>query len=231
MSRKIIKVIAIILFLGGSISLLYPRVTRWFSQREMNATIAEFEDKKETEGNYDELYKALQEYNRNLYETGQKNLTDPFAYEEAGFNLKAHGFEEDIIGYLDIPQMKVKMPVYLGASDTNLEKGGAIMTQTSIPIGGENTNAVIAAHRGWVEARMFQDIDKMAQGDFFTLTNFRETLTYQVIESKIIDPSAVDEVLIRPGKDIITLLTCHPYGRNHQRYVVYCERVAKTQDD
>lgn len=128
-------------------------------------------------------------------------------------------------GSVEIPRMGVELPLYLGANEENMRLGAAHLSQTSLPIGGENTNCVIAAHRGYAMAAMFRDIEAMQEGDEVIVTNLWETLTYQVVETKVILPSDTEEVLIREGRDLVTLITCHPYGHNYQRYVVYCERV------
>ena len=100
------------------------------------------------------------------------------------------------------------------------------MSQTSLPIGGIDTNCVIAGHRGYSGASYFRYIEKLSVGDSVTITNLWESLHYRVSEIKIIDPYDVDEILIQEGRELITLLTCHPYASGgRQRYVVYCERV------
>ena len=99
-------------------------------------------------------------------------------------------------------------------------------TQTSIPIGGENTNAVIAGHRGWNGYKYFQDIEQLQAGDLVYIRNIWEELTYRVTEIRIISPDDVAAILIQPGKDMVTLMTCHPPNTGGRyRYLVYCERV------
>ena len=121
--------------------------------------------------------------------------------------------------------MELTMPVYLGASDDHLTAGAAVLGNTSAPIGGNNTNCVIAGHRGWRGADYFRHIDKLAVGDTVKLTNLWETLTYTVADIQIIQPHEVDMIKIQQGRDLLTLLTCHPYASGgKQRYVVYCER-------
>ena len=122
--------------------------------------------------------------------------------------------------------MELTMPVYLGASDGHLAAGAAVLGSTSAPIGGDSTNCVIAGHRGWRGADYFRHIDKLAVGDSVKFTNLWETLTYTVTDIQIIQPHAVDKIKIQQGRDLLTLLTCHPYASGgRQRYVVYCERV------
>ena len=124
--------------------------------------------------------------------------------------------------------MNLKMPLYLGANEENLANGAAVLSQTSIPIGGIGTNAVIAGHRGWNGYKYFMDIELLGPGDEIAITNLWETLTYQVVEIRIVMPNDVDAIMIRPDRDMITLLTCHPPNTGGQyRYLVYCERIQK----
>lgn len=102
------------------------------------------------------------------------------------------------------------MPIYLGATEQHMANGAAHLSQTSLPIGGENTNCVIAGHRGYNGASYFRYIDKLNVGDLVSVTNLWETLTYRVCEIKIIDPHDVTEILIQPRRELLTLLTCHP---------------------
>lgn len=175
----------------------------------------------------EQLYHDIVSYNKMLYTSEQQGFIKANSYEETDFSLKSYGFEEEMIGYISIPKMDVNLPVYLGASRENLKLGAAQLTQTSIPVGGENTNAVIAAHRGMSTAAMFRDIEKLEVGDKVYITNFRETLTYTVCQTKVIKPTDFEEVMIQAGKDMVTLITCHPYRFNYSRYAVYCERADK----
>ncbi len=174
--------------------------------------------------NLDELYNHIKEYNQQLFESGQKDLVDPFSYQQVAFSLTQWGFDEEMIGSIKIPKMGIELPIYLGATEENMAKGAVHLSQTSLPIGGMNTNAVIAAHRGYSYAAMFRDIEALNIGDEVTIINFHDTLLYRVKEIKILDPTDIDQILIQPGRDLVTLITCHPYRHNYQRYAVYCER-------
>ena len=172
---------------------------------------------------YDDLYQFLKSENERLYMTGQDDLLDVFSYETADIDLSFYGFDDGCVGFLEAPSIGVLLPIYLGANAENMKKGAVHMTQTSYPIGGNNTNAVIAAHRGGT-CEMLRNIHKIQIGDEIIITNFREQLTYLATEIRIILPTDVNEVKIQEGRDIITLLSCNPLGKNHQRYVLYCER-------
>lgn len=122
--------------------------------------------------------------------------------------------------------MELTMPVYLGASDAHLAAGAAVLGNTSAPIGGNSTNCVIAGHRGWKGADYFRHIDRLQVSDTVKLTNLWGTLTYTVADIQIIQPHEVEKIKIQPNRDLLTLLTCHPYASGgRQRYVVYCERI------
>ena len=140
--------------------------------------------------------------------------------------LRDYGVEDEVIGVLEIPTLELVMPVYLGASDSHLAAGAAVLGNTSAPIGGINTDCVIAGHRGWHGADYFRHIDRLQAGDTVTITNLWETLTYAVTDIQIIQPHEVEKIKIQPGRDLLTLMTCHPYASGgRQRLVVYCERV------
>ena len=117
------------------------------------------------------------------------------------------------------------MPVYLGANDANMAAGAAHMSNTSLPVGGNNTNCVIAGHRGYSGADYFKHLDLLKQGDSVQLVTLWSTLNYTVSEIQIIEPYDVEKILIQEGRELLTLLTCHPYASGGRyRYLVICER-------
>ena len=224
--RKTSLVLAVLLAVAGICVILWPVFTRHKLQADTDAAVQSFLEERKPEQQYPELLAALQEYNRQLYVEKQCNLTDLEACEAPAADMTAYGVADEIIGVLEIPAMELTMPVYLGASDAHLAAGAAVLGNTSAPIGGDSTNCVIAGHRGWKGADYFRHIDKLAVGDGVRITNLWETLTYTVADIQIIQPHEVDKIKIQPNRDLLTLLTCHPYASGgRQRYVVYCERV------
>ncbi len=178
---------------------------------------------------YMELWEDMIAYNTALYTDGQVSLTGAIAYERSSFKLAEYGFDTEVFGVLTIPKIDVNMPLYLGASKKNLAAGAAVLSETSIPIGGADSNAVIAGHRGWKGAAYLRYIDRLKLGDSVYITNLWETLEYQVVEIRIISPDASDNIMIQPGRDLVTLLTCHPYASGgKQRYLVICENTNTT---
>ena len=223
--RKLSFALAALLAVAGVCVMLWPVFTGYRLQANTDETVQSFFEERKPEQQYSELLVALQEYNRQLYAEKQCNLTDLEACEEPAADLTTYGIGDEIIGVLEIPAMELIMPVYLGASDVHLTAGAAVLGNTSVPIGGDNTNCVIAGHRGWKGADYFRHIDRLQVGDTVTLTNLWKTLTYTVTDIQIIQPHEVDKIKIQQGCDLLTLLTCHPYASGgRQRYVVYCER-------
>lgn len=224
--RKTSLVLAVLLAVAGICIMLWPVFTGHRLQNNAATAVQEFlADRDEPEQLYPELLAALQDYNRQLYAEKQRNLTNLDACEAPAADLTAYGIEDEIIGVLEIPAMELTMPVYLGASDAHLAAGAAVLGNTSAPIGGDNTNCVIAGHRGWRGADYFRYIDRLQVGDSVKLTNLWEILTYTVTDIQIIRPHEVEKIKIRPHRDLLTLITCHPYASGgRQRYVVCCEK-------
>ena len=175
---------------------------------------------------YESLRYAMEAYNRQIFTQGQSGLSCEYDYQKPSFDLGAYGIADEVFGVITIPAMDLEMPIYLGATYQHMADGAAHLSQTSLPIGGENTNCVIAGHRGWRGASYFRYIEKLRIGDEVRITNLWETLYYKVVDIQIIAPYEVERILIQEGRDLITLLTCHPYASGgKQRYLVFCERV------
>lgn len=246
-NRKILIGIAVFLLVCGIGIIAYPHFLRWMYDRQIHKDYQEFvqelpseaaddngiekEETKEEENvnsadrlRYEELYRQMREYNQRIYENGQAELTDPWAYEQPSFNLTEYGFNENVIGYVEIPKIHVVLPIYLGASQANMEKGAVHLSQTSLPIGGENTNCVIAGHRGYYGAKIFQQLVELDAGDEVLITNFWETMTYQVVDTRTILSNEIDKLRIQEGQDILSLFTCYYQENRKDRFVVYCKR-------
>lgn len=231
---------AVLLFFAGLFTLLYPGLngarlesaSMEAAESFIDAFVVPLETSRpavippeETPRPYGELYSAMAEYNEKIYAEGQQGLSGSWAYEEAGIDLGAYGFAGGIAAVLSIPAIELEMPVYLGASYDNMAAGAAVLGQTSLPIGGDNTNCVIAGHRGWNGAAYFLDIDKLQEGNEVQLINLWETMNYTVTELRIIEPTDIKQILIQEGRELLTLMSCHPYASGGRyRYLVICER-------
>lgn len=227
----------ILIFIGLGIY-FYPDVRNWKIREEVNQMKENIEDhrsrfekdkvisqnNKETED--DVLYWEMKKYNEHLVSDGQK-LVDAWSYEKTPAELKTFGNMNQVIGYIEIPDMKVQLPLLVGASEENLAKGAGILSETSMPIGGKDTNCVVAGHRGWKGSPYFQYIENMDYGSMVYIHTLWEKRAYKAVDFKIVDSFDVESVLIQKGKDMITLMSCHPYGvtGSKNRYLVYCEYV------
>lgn len=226
--RFIKNVVGIACIIFGIGLFAYPIITTQYSTYKTEEYIREYDKTwqsptKQIHKKKEALLKESQEYNTSIYANKQKDFCDAWSYTQPPFELK--GLKDGKFGYIKIPAMDVKLPLYIGASKENLSKGAAVLGETSLPIGGSNTNSVIAGHRGYQGIPYFREIEKLEVGDKVYITNPWETLRYRVESIAIIDPYDNDAVKIQDGKDMITLVTCHPY-RSHgkYRYVVYCIR-------
>ena len=225
--RMITQIAAVFLFLAGAALCGSPFYHEWKSEKNSQEQIAVFEEKKEEPE--ETLLAEMNAYNQKIYAEHQKDLKDAWSYEQGVFSLEAYNRPDSMIGVLKIQAMDVELPLYLGANSKNMEQGAAVLGQTSMPIGGINTNCVIAGHRGLKGIPMFRDIELLQPGDEVLVENLWETLRYQVSEIRIILPDDIEAVKIQEGADMLTLMTCHPYTDNTHRYVVYCKRVQEQE--
>ncbi len=166
----------------------------------------------------------LEQYNRRVASGEVSIAADPFSFEEALGPFGSQGLDDGLVGSIEIPRMDVSMPLYLGATAEHMAKGATVVSGSSAPIGGESTNCVVAAHRGYRYAAMFRDIEELAVGDRVYLRTLWGDLVYTVVNTKVISPSDTAAVGVQQGRDMVSLLTCHPYGHNYSRYIVECER-------
>ena len=200
----------------------------------IDQTTAERSDK-------NELLSKARDYNKRLATQGQSiigDVVDPFngkanalvsSVTDDGYNSILDMSADGVMGTISIPSISVRLPIYHGTGTTALNSGAGHVRGTSFPIGGSSTHAVIAAHRGLSNKLMFTRLDEMRTGDMFYVTVLGRTLAYQVISTRVVEPTQTDLLTIRKGKDLVTLMTCTPYGVNTQRILVTGSRVPMTQ--
>lgn len=228
MKRNANKIVVVFLFLIGLTILIYPKITNGLYNVKINkleqnyvATI-----NNENRDNLESLYELLENENKKIFEDRQETfLNQKISYEKTLIDLTSYGFDNNIIGFLEIPSVHIKLPIYLGANAENLKQGAVHLTGTSYPIGGINTNSVIAAHRSYYKSLMFRNIDKIKIGDKLFIRNFNDILEYKAVKTDIIFPNDLNAITIVEGKDMVTIISCHPYLVDNKRYVVYFERV------
>ena len=228
MSRKkntITNVLLVFMLLVGLSVMLYPTVSDWWNKNMTSRAISVY---KEAVTNTDddaifEMLAKADEYNRQL-----AVLRAPFTeYEKIG------GYDEildltgtGIMGYITVPAMNVELPIYHGTSEGVLNIASGHLKGSSFPVGGADTHAVVSAHRGLPSARLFTDLDKLVVGDYFTISVLDQVYTYEVEEINIVLPTQVEPLHIQPDRDLVTLMTCTPYGINTHRLLVRAHRIA-----
>ena len=238
MKKIISKLMIPILFLAGLSLLLYPfTANQWNNYRQKrlissyDSTVAE----KEAAGliDYEAEWEQAIDYNEALLPS---ILPDSFAIAEASDEDDAYMSalnigDNGIMGTVEIPKIRITLPIFHTTNEDVLERAAGHLEGSSLPVGGENTHAVISAHRGLPSAALFTDLDKMKMGDHFLLHILDDTLCYEVDEITVIEPEETDALAVEPGMDLVTLLTCTPYGVNSHRLLVRGHRVPYVPDE
>ena len=233
MKKKSSKIVIILIFLAGLSLLLYPFVANQWNNHRQKQLIGNYESvisDKEAAGNIDyaaEMKKA-EAYNDALLPS---ILPDSFAVADASTETDS-SYEDSLniagdgmMGIVEIPKIAIKLPIYHGTGDEVLQKAAGHLEGSSLPIGGESTHAVISAHRGLPSASLFTDLDQLEIGDHFLIHVLDETLCYEVDQILVVDPEDTSALAVEDGEDLVTLLTCTPYGVNTQRLMVRGHRV------
>lgn len=235
MKNKIITIMLIIILFVGVGFLCYPAVSNLLRDRRQDKILTEYnsEIEKMSEDDIKTALKEAQEYNEKLL--GAVIISDPFDPVNAEqiddrysgiLNLEKNG----IIGYVEIPRIDVYEPIYHGTSDSVLSKGVGHLENTSFPIGGIGTHAVLSGHTGLPEAEIFTGLTSLDDGDIFFIHILNDTLAYKVNNIKVTEPSDTKELHIDLEQDYVTLVTCTPYGINSHRLLVRGTRVDYTED-
>lgn len=230
MRKKLPILMAGCIFLVGCALLLYPTVSQWLSGLHQSDVVADYAD--QVEGLDDEAVereiKRAKRYNRDL--TNVAALSDPFQTEGAvdttEYDTLLQATQEGVMGYVEIPSIDVLLPIYHGVGADILAKGVGHLPETSLPVGGESTHAVLAGHSGMSNARLFTDLPELEIGDVFYIHIYNRTLTYTVDQIKTVLPTDTADLTIVPGQDYVTLVTCVPVTVNSHRLLVRGTRTA-----
>lgn len=212
-------VILVILLLLGVGIMAYPTVSDWWNSMHMTRAIAGYVEAVEsmTQEEKDAILDAARAYNAKLPLGVHFSLTDAEMEEyESLLNLTDSG----IMGYVQIPSINVSLPIYHTVEERVLQIAVGHMPGASLPVGGKTTHAVMSGHRGLPSARLFTDLDKLTEGDIFTITVLDETVTYMVDQIRIVEPEDIKELGIVKDQDYCTLVTCTPYGVNTHRMLI-----------
>ena len=218
-------VLLVLMLIIGLSLLLYPSFADYwnsFTQSRAITSYAEQVAQLDTE-EYDHIWQDAYTYNASLLERRNMYLLsdEQWAEYERLLNVGGNG----IMGYIEIPSISVELPVYHGTSESVLSVAIGHLEWTSLPVGGESSHCVVSGHRGLPSAKLFTDLDKLVVGDYFMLNILDEVLTYEVDQIRIVEPDVTEDLLIQEGKDLVTLVTCTPYGINSHRMLVRGHRV------
>lgn len=219
--RRLVDLLAVLLLLAGAGAMLYPTLSDlyygWQARNEIHYYYEYLN------ADFDALFAQAEEYNQGLLQKENQFVVSQEEIEQLETLLNPLG--NGMMGYIEIPKIDVQLPIYQGTSERALQAGAGWWMGTSLPTGGEGTHCVLTAHTGLVKAKMFTDIDQLVEGDTFTLSILDRTLTYEVDQLLVVDPSERDALRIVEGQDYVTLYTCTPYGINTHRLLVRGHRI------
>lgn len=223
-SSLITTIIFTIMLFVGLLVMLYPIISNWWNSRVQSRAIANYEMAVNNmdDGEAEAMIAEAVDYNSKI-----ARLESPFTnYEQvAGYYDILDISGTGIMGYISIPSIQVEIPIYHGTSESVLNVAAGHLEGSTIPVGGPTTHSVISAHRGLPSAKLFTDLDRLVVGDIFTINVLGEVYTYEVEEIHIVLPHEMDKLLVVPGEDIVTLMTCTPYAVNTHRLLLRSHRI------
>lgn len=228
MKKDKVGLILVFVFFVGVCIFLYPAFSQFWNTKTQSRAVADYQSVIEalTPADYSRMFDEADDYNSRLYELSYP-LTqyDQLEGYRSTMNITGTG----IMGYITIDKLDIELPIYHGTSDAVLSMAVGHVEGSSLPVGGKSTHSVLSAHRGLPNSKLFTDLDKLEEGDVFTITVLNKMFTYQVDQIVVVKPDQVEELYIEDGKDYCTLLTCTPYGINSHRLLVRGTRIQNSK--
>lgn len=214
-----------LVFLFGFALLAYPSFSDYWNSFHQSEVIMKYSKaiSKMNEGDYKRILESAAEYNKT--HPINWNFTDA---DREAYNKELNFNDDGTMGYIEIPKIGVKLSLFHGTDESVLKTSIGHLEGTSLPVGGLGTHSVLSGHRGLPSARLFSDLDQLREGDTFTLHVLNETLTYQVDQIRVVLPTDLSTLTIDPSQDLVTLVTCTPYGINTHRLLVRGHRIENT---
>ena len=222
---RLFTIILVAALIVGLALLAYPSFADYWNSFHQSRAVMSYAESV-ANMNDEEYAKILDEakiYNKELAEKGI-NWT-PSDEQREHYRSQLNVDESGIMGYIRIQKINVMLPIYHSTEESVLQTSIGHLEESSLPVGGESSHCMLSGHRGLPSARLFTDLDKMVEGDTFTMTILNETLTYEVDHIWIVEPSDLSHLTIEDGKDYCTLITCTPYGINTHRLLVRGHRI------
>ncbi len=225
MRKHISTIILCITFITGLSLLLYPTVSNYWNAQHQTQAVVDYTERIEKMDDSEKLLEVDRavSYNSMLVDNGRR--FSPNKEEKEFYNSVLSVDDNGMMGYITIPELRLKLAIYHGVDESVLQVGIGHIEGSSLPVGGDSTHCVISGHRGLPSAKLFTDIDKLVIGDVFMLHVYDELLTYEVDQILIVEPEDYSALAIEEGKDYCTLVTCTPYGINTHRLLVRGHRV------
>lgn len=235
MKKHLSTILLLLVFVLGLCILLYPAVSDYWNSMVQSRVIVDYEAALQnmTQEDYSAAFAEADAYNVAL-----RDVAFPMMYyDDLDLRLDLKQYEDILnikgdgtMGYITIPSIGVELPIYHGTSEAVLNVAAGHIEGTSLPAGGESTHTVLSAHRGLPSAKLFTDLDELKIGDVFTLTILDRVLTYEVDQILIVLPNEVEELYVKEGEDLCTLVTCTPYGINTHRLLVRGHRIETVEE-
>lgn len=227
----VFNIVMLIVFVLGVAIVAYPVISDHRNSKIQSKAISDYKEVVDnaSESQLERMKVAAQLYNQALYESqkGDKPLPEGTSDYEDILNINGDG----IMGYIVIPMIDVELPIYHGTDENVLQVATGHSETSSLPVGGENTHAMILGHRGLPFVRLFNDLDQLEKGDYFELHILNDVLCYEIYDIVIVEPKELSSLRIMGGEDIVTLMTCTPYGINTHRLLVKGKRIEKSEVD
>lgn len=230
MKKHLSTILLILIFIIGLSLLLYPTFSDWWNSMHQSKVINDYVElvAQMDDTQYEEMIAAAKAYNLTLADRSNAYMISDEQKETYNSLLNVAG--NGVMGYIEIPTINVSLPIYHGTNESVLQVAIGHLDWTSLPVGGESTHCVVSGHRGLPSAKLFTNLDKLKEGDFFVLRILDEVLTYEVDQILIVEPQQSDSLLISEGRDLCTLITCTPYGINTHRLLVRGHRIENAEE-
>lgn len=231
MKKKLSNIILVLIFLTGVSLLVYPTFSDWWNSMHQSRAIAAYVDQVNTldDAQYETMLEQARAYNETL--VGKEDRYNLSEAETEEYNSLLDVTGTGIMGYVVIPKINARLPIYHGTDPAVLEIAIGHIAGSSLPVGGESTHCVLSGHRGLPSAKLFTDIDQLEVGDQFMLEVLGDTLTYEVDQINVVLPDELEDIEIEEGQDLCTLVTCTPYGVNTHRLLVRGHRVETKEEN
>ena len=223
--KPLFIILTAVLILFSAVCFLYPAISNAINEHYNESRIDEYNNNVDSisQSEINQYISLSEKYNAALATDVSDGSSDVSVLSKYESILD---LDDGVMGYVEIPSIHVRLPIYHGESEDVLTKGAAHLEHTSFPIGGESTHACISAHCGYPSQKFFDDINELKEGDKILVSVLDRTLKYAVTDTDVVDPDDSSKLVVINGKDLLTLVTCYPYGINSHRLLVHAERVS-----